>query len=213
MNILYVIGNGFDKAQGMETSYPEFYKYLIGNSEDASPLLQQVKKEINSDIEKWSDMEIALCAFTNNVKDVSEFEDMYYELSGHLEIYLRKQEESFSPTEKHKERFLQHFLHPEQFIYETEREQSRKAFANKKDYCHYNVMMLNYTNTLEKLIGEKKYWESRDKIKRRLSNVCYVHGKLGDNIIIGADRIEQIANEEFRKSDEIKDFLDRKSVV
>lgn len=26
MNILYIFGNGFDKAQGMATSYPEFYK-------------------------------------------------------------------------------------------------------------------------------------------------------------------------------------------
>ena len=28
MNILYILGNGFDKAQGMATSYPEFYEYL-----------------------------------------------------------------------------------------------------------------------------------------------------------------------------------------
>ena len=28
MNILYIFGNGFKKAQGMATSYPEFYKYL-----------------------------------------------------------------------------------------------------------------------------------------------------------------------------------------
>lgn len=31
MNILYILGNGFDKAQGMATSYPEFYKYLEKN--------------------------------------------------------------------------------------------------------------------------------------------------------------------------------------
>ena len=31
MNILYILGNGFDKAQGMATSYPEFYKYLEEN--------------------------------------------------------------------------------------------------------------------------------------------------------------------------------------
>ena len=28
MNVLYILGNGFDKAQGMKTSYPEFYEYL-----------------------------------------------------------------------------------------------------------------------------------------------------------------------------------------
>ena len=29
MNVLYILGNGFDKAQGMKTSYPEFYQYLM----------------------------------------------------------------------------------------------------------------------------------------------------------------------------------------
>ena len=31
MNILYILGNGFDKAQGLATSYPEFYQYLKGD--------------------------------------------------------------------------------------------------------------------------------------------------------------------------------------
>ena len=46
MNILYIIGNGFDKAQGMHTSYPEFYKYLIENTTGGSNLLQRLKLEI-----------------------------------------------------------------------------------------------------------------------------------------------------------------------
>ena len=28
MNVLFFIGNGFDKAQGLNTSYKDFYKYL-----------------------------------------------------------------------------------------------------------------------------------------------------------------------------------------
>ena len=40
MNILYIIGNGFDKAQGMATSYPEFYKYLQEHVTSGSNLLK-----------------------------------------------------------------------------------------------------------------------------------------------------------------------------
>ena len=44
MNILYILGNGFDKAQGMATSYPEFYDYLMENSDNCSNMMQLLKK-------------------------------------------------------------------------------------------------------------------------------------------------------------------------
>ena len=34
MNILYLIGNGFDLAQGLKTSYNDFYNYLPFISDD-----------------------------------------------------------------------------------------------------------------------------------------------------------------------------------
>ena len=42
MNILYIFGNGFDKAQGMATSYPEFYKYLQEHVTSGSNLLNRI---------------------------------------------------------------------------------------------------------------------------------------------------------------------------
>ena len=41
MNIVYFLGNGFDKAQGLKTSYPEFYEYL--DKKEGSALLQNLK--------------------------------------------------------------------------------------------------------------------------------------------------------------------------
>ena len=52
MNVLYILGNGFDKAQKMKTGYPEFYQYLLENTDDDSPLLQQMKEEIKKDIDE-----------------------------------------------------------------------------------------------------------------------------------------------------------------
>ena len=59
MNVLYILGNGFDKAVGMKTSYPEFYQYLMKDTDKCSDLMQQLKKDIKADKELWSDMEIA----------------------------------------------------------------------------------------------------------------------------------------------------------
>ena len=70
MNVLYILGNGFDKAQGMKTSYPEFYQYLMENTDNGSPLLQQLKKDINADKLLWSDMEEAFGQFTSKVETI-----------------------------------------------------------------------------------------------------------------------------------------------
>ena len=79
MNVLYILGNGFDKAQGMKTSYPEFYEYLktIDPSKESS-LLKKMKQEIKADTALWSDMEEALGKFTESITSIQEFEDFYY---------------------------------------------------------------------------------------------------------------------------------------
>ena len=92
MNVLYILGNGFDKAQGMKTSYPEFYQYLMENTDNASPLLQQLKKDINADKLLWSDMEEAFGQFTSKVKTSTDLEDLYFELSDYLQEYLEAEE-------------------------------------------------------------------------------------------------------------------------
>ena len=204
MNILYVIGNGFDKAQNMETSYPEFYDYLMKNTDDASPLLQQVKKEINRNTELWSDMEMALCEFTKNVATVEEFESLHSEISSHLENFLRLEEEKFTPSAAHMDTLVRHFLSPQQFMYEGDMEQYNNIPKSNANKFYYRVITFNYTNTLQKIIGN--VGRSFDE-NRVLSDMCYVHGKLGEPIIIGADRIEQIANEKFRESEVFNSFM------
>ena len=81
MNILYIFGNGFDKAQGMATSYPEFYKYLQEHVTSSSNLLNQMKAEI-----------------TDVSNNADEFYDFYFELNEHLQSYLTKENEKFLPT-------------------------------------------------------------------------------------------------------------------
>lgn len=48
MNILHIIGNGFDKAMGMKTSYPEFYEYLKSLPEKVSSIPSKNQRECPS---------------------------------------------------------------------------------------------------------------------------------------------------------------------
>lgn len=210
MNVLYILGNGFDKAQGMATSYPEFYQYL--EKQKGSALLELLKVEIKSDKKLWSDMEEALGIFTVRIKSSDEVENLYFELSDYLQDYLKSEENKFTPSNELKTKFLSDFVSPGKYLGESDILRYN-AFANSlaggKDI---SVISFNYTNSFEKLVSidqdnKGKKLEKNFGNNRVLRNLIHVHGILGDSIILGVDNEEQIANKQFRTNDDVKDFL------
>lgn len=207
MNVLYILGNGFDKAQGMKTSYPEFYKYLMENTDSGSPLLQQLKKDINADKLLWSDMEEAFGQFTSKIETPTDLEDLYFELSDNLQKYLEAEENAFNPSEKLRSKFVGDFIHPARYMGETDRIEYN-TFVKKVGTGHnISVMTLNYTDTLEKLLSLGSSTDKRIDNDNYFRQVVHVHGRLNDSIIIGVDNEEQIANEHFRENQDVTDIL------
>lgn len=222
MNILYILGNGFDKAQGMATSYPEFYQYLMKNKGGIH--LEQLKNDINDNNELWSDMEFALGKFTSQIFAASNFDSLYYELSDHLQDYLKNEESNYNPSDKQKSKFIQDIINPFSYIGETDinnlnylRRIEKKQMVNPLSNV-YNIsfMTLNYTYTLEKLLPDGAVIESGNNsydynynIERNyyLRQLIHIHGQLNDSIIIGVDNEKQIANEQFRQNADIKDLI------
>lgn len=211
MNILYILGNGFDKAQGMNTSYPEFYEYL--KKIECSPLLEQMKKEIDADKKLWSDMEEALGVFTSKVKTEEEMDSLHEELSRHLQDYLKNQDANYIPGAEKRSKVKWDLLHPEDYLAEADREAYNKYVKpilqeSPGIACH--IITLNYTNTIEKLLsvsGSNPRLILDERKKYVLQDICHVHGQLGDTIIIGVDNKNQIKNSSFQSSDEIASFL------
>ena len=59
--ILYVIGNGFDLAHGMKTSYEDFHHWLSENGESiAVHRLECLYPNIKNQIGRWCDLESVL---------------------------------------------------------------------------------------------------------------------------------------------------------
>ena len=153
MNILYILGNGFDKAQGMATSYPEFYKHLMDNSENCSKMLQLLKDEINANKELWSDMEEAFGHLTSKIETVEDIEELFFELNAYLQEYLKIEDSKFMPSTNLKSKFISDFLTPSKNLEPLDKQRfldETKSFGTAKDLY---VMTLNYTNTLEKLLS------------------------------------------------------------
>lgn len=207
MNILYILGNGFDKAQGLKTSYPEFYDYLI--KQEGSPLLTELKSAIQKDKELWSDMEEAFGAFTSNINSEKELQDLYFEPSDHLQYYLKSEYEKFIPSEELRHKFLDDFTSYRKYLGELDKIRYDKFFNSLSGNHIINVMTLNYTKTLEKLLNIKQQSNMERNLgnSRYLHNIIHVHGELDDAIIIGVDNEEQIKNEGFKNNNNIKDLL------
>ena len=207
MNVLYILGNGFDKAQGMKTSYPEFYQYLMANTDNGSSLLQQLKKDIDANKELWSDMEEAFGLFTSKVETVADLETLYFELSDNLQDYLKAEQIAFIPTDKHKNKFVGDFIHPDKYMGATDKIRYN-SFVKKVGVGYdISVMTFNYTDTLEKLLSIGATSDRRIDNNSYFRQVIHVHGRLGDSIILGVYNDKHIANELFRSNEDVNDLL------
>ena len=209
MNVLYILGNGFDKAQGMATSYPEFYKYLTENIKGGSPLLEKMKSAITENTILWSDMESGLGEFTSATNNAVEFDNFYFELSEHLQNYLKKENEKFVPSEKLKNKFQSDFTTVSKYLGALDKERYN-AFINRHSFSSkdISVITLNYTDTLEKILSLNASVTAKSfSNNTNLRNIIHVHGQLGESIIIGVDHPGQIRNDEFRKNEDIKDIM------
>lgn len=209
MNILYILGNGLDKAQGMATSYPEFYKYLTENVKDGSALLNNMKSAITENTALWSDMESGLGEFTSATDNAEEFDDFYFELSEHLQNYLKEENEKFVPSEKLKNKFQSDLTTVSKYLGALDKTRFDgflgAVSTSTKDI---NVITLNYTNTLEKILGLSPNITTKGFGGNiNLRNIIHVHGQLGGSIIIGVDHPGQIKNDAFRINEDIKDIM------
>lgn len=208
MNVLYILGNGFDKAQGLKTSYPEFYEYL--EKQNGSDILQKMKADIQSDKKLWSDMEKAFGEFTTKINTEREFQDLYYELSDHLQNHLKSEDDRFTPSGELKNKFMQDFSFYGKYLGDLDKIRYENFLNSFRGSHDINVMTFNYTNTLEKLLNIKQHSnrvEANLGNNKYLRNIIHVHGGLEDAIIIGVDNEEQIKDETFKSNDNIKDLL------
>lgn len=214
MNVLYILGNGFDLAQGMKTSYPYFYQYLM--KKECSPLLELMKKDIIDNVKLWSDMEKALGNYTLKLDSEDQMDKLHEELCLYLQNYLKTVESEFKPDSQMMEKIKMDFRNPEEYLTYSDYSLFNGFLSHfpvselfkgaaYHDNIDYEVMTFNYTNTFEKLIGDHYVFDERKGIN--LNRVYHVHGQLDKAILLGVNDTSQIANVDFRNSDIIKSFF------
>ena len=209
MNILYLIGNGFDVAQGLKTRYSDFY----GTYKQTVPINDEERRiisSIDSSVEKWSDMEVALGAFTKEVDRADGFIAAYESLSSKLSLYLRRQDEYYRPDNI--ERYRKELAHPfEDLTYPEAISFKKYVSSYGEQKASIDVISFNYTNVFERAIGyeyqtvalEGPFFPQGVSLNR----VYKIHGSLQGTIVMGVNDAGQIANDSFAKNQDICDML------
>ena len=211
MNILYIVGNGLDIQYGLKTKYSDFYEYQLPIYEEkkmtenySNIIYDYILNDKKTNWENWSDLELALGELTKNPEvNEEEFMNALDKLNEDLNNYLSIVQNKFDLTGKtidiqknlkeiysqipdgSKERVLQ-------FI---------QSFSIATDYI--NILTLNYTNILDRLIEKEKNKEYKSFRSHNygcfIKNVEHVHGTLDFSLILGVNDENQIS-EKYKSS-------------
>jgi len=218
MNILYLIGNGFDVNLGMHTSYADFYEYYISKP-SPSTNINALKENIDQykETNKWSDLEKGLGLYTTKLNTVSDLREVYFDINDELKSYLKNQISTVAlPDIKLAEKLKKDLANPGRyFAQRQQREINNFISPSSSTNDAINIITFNYTDTIEKIleVGNRNISlelsrKNSNVYKRVLHTINHIHGTLDDSeLIMGVNDISQISKEEFRNDDQVLDML------
>jgi len=213
MKILYLIGNGFDLNLGMATSYRDFYQYYT-SVKTLNPLVQKLKNEIDSNIENWSDLELALGKYTTNLESTQEFNEVFEDIEDKLGDYLELIESSFDFSQFDGKKLYKYFVFPENSLPQADKN-ILTDFKHKWRNTQWdmNLITFNYTRSLEKLldysgqpINVKDYYKQINN-PVILHRIEHVHGFYNERMVMGVNDVSQITNNDFHENQDVLETL------
>jgi len=191
--ITFITGNGLDLRLGLDTRYIDFYKYIDKNKLHPE---NRIYKAIQGDPVTWANFEYQLGAYTRYIDDFKEagrvseakvFHDELEQVTLDLARYLRTQDEKFE-REKYMHGITRDTLldglssgQKEQFI----------PYLNGGQQNGIGFVTLNYTSTLEKLIGSFKALSSD---RTYFTEIHHIHGSLVEDMTLGVNDESQMSS-------------------
>lgn len=198
MNLTIIFGNGFDKNLGLNTTYPDFYSWLDENQKKES---DEIYCNIKEKPENWSDLELALGKYTfDNEIMPDKFEESYENLIEDLNEYLLLEQGKLGTEFSIDDSITELFYSIEKNLVETGQNKNsqiiRRYLSQPTDV---NFVTFNYTDTVEKTMGYKKFIVNKDgnEVLVNLQNPIHVHGRLNSSMVLGVNDETQFKSEIF----------------
>ncbi len=206
MNILFLIGNGFDLNLGMATRYNDFFKYYK-TIQSQSVVIENLKKEINKNIKNWSELEKELGKYTKKLNTENEFTEIYEDLSDRLAEYLEEQENKFDFTKIDSKKLRTDLSFPDNSLPPADKV-ILNGFRYKWTNYQWNINLItfNYTQTIEKILEYKGTAINLGNHSNNpiiLQKIEHIHGYLNERMVMGVNDISQISNQYFQTSQNV----------
>ena len=219
MNIVHIIGNGFDLNQGLPTSYAHFYEFyfqLVPQEKDTEAVrkIRELleKKLYDKRTDRWADLEKTLGEVAAEFESDEEYAEAYLDVYTHLMDYLSGACENSE---------LVKFENPEKTLYYdlalpwkhlVPRDQNTIEQHLPSEDIHVNIINFNYTDTLDRIselpcnVGKRLgLYGNRNMV---YDGCQHVHHRLKNrDVILGVDNLSQIANEKFRNDERIQSYM------
>ncbi len=213
MNVVFLLGNGFDLQLGLNSRYADFYDYY-SKKPSTDVLVANLKGHINDFLEgkknrlpdvNWEDLELALGKYTKELKSYEELRAIYLDINKELMVYLHSQERLFIRDESVCSKLRADFCRPEQYLSTNE----KRRYHNLIDGgTGLNILNLNYTKCCETIFEKKGPDNNAKGNTTNLAEIAHVHGDLEmQNVLMGVNDISQIANETIRDDVRVKRML------
>jgi len=188
MNILFLLGNGFDKNLGFPTSYAEFYDYYLSDRIKPELLNDDVKKlrdDIGENRGDWSDLELQMGRYLSKVNDEQAADLLHRSIKFSLIEYLNSVLKGFSCDAGQRKKFFSDLISPERYLLVEDRN-AISEFKQSDKYKYANVISFNYDDIFESIVG---LGSTPIKLNDNytLNGVVHIHGTLKEGLIIGLD--------------------------
>lgn len=206
MNIVLLLGNGFDIKMELNTRYGDFYKWYLENEKSEAEEIKFLKKNIEKDIKLWSDLELRLGEYSAEMESDEEAKLVIENLRSNIQRYIDLQDKSFiAKNLSNSEEFINDLFNPGNRLPPRSEQLYEDLRNHNSSGNDLKVVIFNYTYTLEKLIG----WEgsplhfSLNSVGEcSLKAIEHIHGYCDEKgrCALGLDNIDQISNEDLKKS-------------
>ena len=195
MNVTFLIGNGFDLACGLKSSYPDVYEEYI-KTESKTEVIKKFKQDLIDSKSKekwgnWSDFEMGMAEYAKNFNNENELIECVSDFKAFLESYLAQEERRLIKDfkvikrdfKKEIDKFIGEDIH-DFYLGITKNIEIAILSLTLSQSVKYTFINFNYTSLFKEiaynsLISQKE--------------IIHIHGDLDSHdVVLGADNIEQV---------------------
>lgn len=206
MNIVYLIGNGFDRNLNLKTDYQSFYNYYIAQESKCSAI-SNLKNEIHSDYKNWADLEEALGKYLNKISTEEDAKTIHKDLLEQLQKYIYREDSKYLPPEDSSKNIFNELFYPVKSLRPNQRRELKNGLLKTEQHRNLYIISFNYTQTIERLTGytgeQIKAFHYNNGYAGYLREIEHIHGYCDSTkgrMALGVDNPSQICNESLSSS-------------